>query len=384
MVKRNGLVALLGVTLLLLVSFTTSFIPRASGLAHASGGGAVSTIKGLHSISVVGSTQFILDAKGQTISVDANPYGVAIAPSGTTPGGTLHAGDIVVTNFGATGTGTTLVRFPQKAGPGHLYNTGSNSGVNGPVAEAFNPTGNDWIANSNANNVEILDTSGNLAVTITSPLFNKPWGQAFNGGVANPKDGSVAAFFSTNAADGTLDRIDIIPNGGSVTFKVYQIGQLGWTSSPAVATIAPQGMAWVSTWYWAGNTYQDVLFVNDPANNRIAAYPNSSTINTSSKKSTDKGITVFKGKPLNTAAGLAINPINGDILVVNQLDNNIVELNPSTGTVVGTRTLDNVPVNPSNGTGSALFGLAATTDSKGNLVVYFTDDLTNTLDMLSV
>jgi hypothetical protein len=49
---------------------------------------------------------------------------------------------------------------------------------------------------------------------------------------------------------------------------------------------------------------------------------------------------------------------------------------------VGTRALDNVPVNPKTGNGSALFGVAATTDAKGNLEIFFTDDNTNTLNAL--
>lgn len=195
--------------------------------------------------------------------------------------------------------------------------------------------------------------------------------------------GSFEAFFSTNAADGTIDRIDVVPVSQGFVFKVFQIGQLPWKSTHAVPVIAPQGMAWAPTWNWNGQTYSDVLFVVDAARNRIAAYPNSSTRNTTSKRVTDQGMTVFQGAPLNTPAGLALNPLNGDLLMVNQLDNNIVELS-SSGQVVGTRVLDNTPVNPKTGAGSALFGLAATTDAGGNLVVYFSDDLTNSLNELSV
>src|SRR5260370_2878066 len=74
----------------------------------------VTTINNLNRISVVGSTAFIVDGHGKTISVDPNPYGVAIVPKGmpasTTPG-SLKPGDLVVTDFGANSTGTTLVRF---------------------------------------------------------------------------------------------------------------------------------------------------------------------------------------------------------------------------------------------------------------------------------
>jgi hypothetical protein len=198
----------------------------------------------------------------------------------------------------------------------------------------------------------------------------------------------VAAFFSTNFDDGTIDRIDIVLRSGKVTFPVYQIGKLPTTSTAAVPFVSAQGMAWVPSWVYYGQTFHDVLFVVDPADNRIAAYPNSSTTNTTSIPTTDRGITVFEGAPLNTPAGLAMNPLNGDLLVVNQLDNNLVEIGPPTqghdAQVVAIRTLDKARVNLKNGAGSALFGIAATTDAAGNLKVYFTDDNTNTLDALVI
>jgi hypothetical protein len=46
--------------------------------------------------------------------------------------------------------------------------------------------------------------------------------------------------------------------------------------------------------------------------------------------------------------------------------------------------LDNVPVDAQTGNGSALIGVVASTDALENLEVFFTDDNTNTLDVLSV
>jgi hypothetical protein len=343
----------------------------------------VASINGLTRISVVGSTAFILDARGHTISVDANPYGVAIAPPSTPVSnvpGSLRAGDIVVTNIGGNDTGTTLVRFPAKMGPGRLFNTMTSPGTKGPADQAFNTlTGTDWVSNVSGNNVQIFKPDGTVLVTITNPMFNKPWGQAFNHGIHNPQDGAVGSFFATNVANATIVRIDVIPAKGLPTFKVFQIGQL--TSAGKETKI---GVTWIPSLQIGGHLFSDVLLALDPANNRIAAYPNSTTSNTTSMRSTSKGITVFQGKPLNMPGGLAINPLNGDLLVVNLNDNNLVELNMSQGKVVGTRLLDNVPVDPMSGNGSALFGVAATTDSKGNLAVFFTDDNTNTLDELSV
>jgi DNA-binding beta-propeller fold protein YncE len=79
--------------------------------------------------------------------------------------------------------------------------------------------------------------------------------------------------------------------------------------------------------------------------------------------------------------GFAINPLNGDLLVVNLADNNLVELNMTQRKVVGVKQIDPAVVD-AQGNGSALFGVAASKDDKGNLRVFFTDDNTNTLDVL--
>jgi DNA-binding beta-propeller fold protein YncE len=336
----------------------------------------ITTIQGLNKIVEIGSTAFILDAHNNTIAVDPNPYDVAIAPANTSkmPNG-LKPGDLVVTNFGANQTGTTLVRFSAQGGPGHLFNTMANTGTKGPADEAFNTiTGTLWVANMGANNIQVFTPNGQLLLTVKSPLFNHPWGQAFNHGLRNPNDGAFAAFFSTNATDATIDRIDLISTSGATHFQVTQIGRL--TGMGKQTFMAAK---WVPSLQLQGKKYSDVLLVLDPAKNRIAAYPNAST---SKANMTNMGMTVFQGAPLNTPGGLAINPINGDLLVVNGGDNNLVELNPSQGKVVGTRALDNVPVDLKTGTGSALFGVTASTDAKGNLQVFFTDDNTNTLNVL--
>ncbi len=340
-----------------------------------------STIGDLHTVSPVASTMFVVDGAGKTVTTDANPYGIAIAPSSVANmPGAVKPGDLVVTNFGANQTGKTLVRIPNKQGPAHLLNNMMNKGTNGPADEAFNTmTGSNWVANTSGNNIQVFDTNGKVTATITNPLFNMPWGQAFNGGVHNPNDGATASFFSTNAADGTIDRIDLIPSGydGKVTFKVFQIGQLAHTGKQTFIAIT-----WVSKLRVGNNTYSDVLLALDTVNNRIAAYPNSSTHHTQNTKSTNQGMTVFKGNPLQGPVGLTVSPTTGHLLVVNSQKNDLVELNLSTGKVVGDVQIDNVPVDADTGNGSALFGVAAATDENGNLEVYFTDDNTNTVNVL--
>ncbi len=342
-------------------------------------GRVATTINNLTRISVVGSTAFILDGHGHTISADANPYGIVIAPNSMVPGA-LRPGDILVTNFGGMNTGTTLVRFPAGKGPGLLFNTMTTPGIKGPAFETLNPlTGTDWVANFTGNNIQVFNPNGTLKVTITNPMFKMPWAMASNHGMRNPLDGATGSFFTTNTGDATIDRIDVVPTKNGSIFRVFQIGQLTQVNGGTKLNAT-----WVPSLQIGGRRLSDVLLVLDIANNRVAAYPNSTTMNTTATRSTNKGITVFQGKPLNAPAGLAVNPLNGDLLVVNMNDNNLVEINLSQGRAVGVRQLDNVPVDAQSGNGSALFGVAAAADSRGNLEVFFTDDNLNALMVLTV
>jgi hypothetical protein len=382
--KRSSLavIASVGIFALTLVLVVSPLFARgATTYAIKAGNQVSSTINRLSRIAVVGSTAFIVDARGRTIAVDSNPYGVTIVPSNipasNTPG-ILKVGDVLVSNIGANDTGTTLVRFPAKGGPGSLFNTVANPGTKGPNAEVFNTlSGNLWVANASGNDVQVFKPTGSVLMSITNPLFHKPWGLAFNHGMPKPNDGSVAAFFVTNVADATIDRIEIIPGRAAPSFRVSQIGQ--FAHSGAETKIA---VTWVPSLRLRGTIYSDVLLAIDGATNRIAAFPNSSTRNATTTGSTDKGVTLFQGSPLNSPIGFTFNPLNGDLLVVNQNDNNLVELNLAQRRVVGIRQLDNVPVDAQTGNGSALIGVTANTDVMGNLEVFFTDDNTNTLDVL--
>ncbi|MGC8649543.1 MAG: hypothetical protein ACP5S8_01055, partial [Hydrogenobaculum sp.] len=131
----------------------------------------------------------------------------------------------------------------------------------------------------------------------------------------------------------------------------------------------------------------DTLYVASTQDNAIYAFPCASTIS-----NTIAPIKVYQGSPLDAPLGLTMNPINGDLITVNQLNNNMVEIAPNMQSlsqcqetfspqVVDVRQVDSVPVNPNAGTGSALFGVLATTYN-GSLVVYYTDSNYNTLNVL--
>lgn len=247
-------------------------------------------------------------------------------PTSNAPG-TLKADDIVVSDIGNNDAGTTLVRFTAKGGPSYLFNTVAIPGAKGPSAEAFNTrSGNEWVANVSGKNVQVFKPNGNVLLTTTNPLFNKPWGLGFNHATPNPKEGSIAAFLATNVADATIDRIAIIPSHGAPSSRVYQIGQLA-ESGPETKI----AVTWIPSLQLHGKMYSDVFLATDPVTNRIAAFANSSTSNTTPIRSAQKGITIFQGPPLATPAGLTINPLDGDLLVTNQDTNDLVELKPSQG-----------------------------------------------------
>ena len=346
---------------------------------------AATTITGLTTIAKVSST---VDAKNG----DTNPYAVILVPASTattttTPTPSFQPGDLLVSNFsnsgGTNGAGTTIEDIrPSAATPAPV--TFSNV-VNGPVALALNANQTAlWVANfgsatdGSAGDVQVLKATGQTFAygNIKNNALAGSWGQAFNGEAAGATP--APAFFDTNVLTGGIYRLQGFPSTSAgpnfAAATITQIGALGHSGSNNNNAVGPQGMVYISA--------TDTLYIVDAVANRIVSFSNVSTAAAISQPTV-----VFSGTPLNQPAGLALNPLNGDLLVVNQGDNNLVELSlPATmssaypATVVATKALDATPV--VNGAGAALFGITATQDAGGNLMVYFTNDNTNTLQVL--
>ncbi len=300
--------------------------PTSKSFAHA---GGITTINGLQTITQIGSTTNILDANGNAITANPDPYKIAIAPANLAPN--LRAGDVLVSNIGNDTHGVTIVKFTQQLGTGQQFNTMPGDGVLGPAGLVFD-NGKVLVGNSTGNDVLVLNPNGTLFTTIQSPLFNGPWGIT----VGRPKSGSsrggLVSFFTANKFDGKILRVDVtVPqDGGAMQFNVVQIGQYALND-----TVSKIDLHWMPKLKVGSQTLRDVLLTIDPAGNRVAAFANSSTL-----QAVGTPMTVFQGTPLNVPGGLAINPLNGDILVVNLMDNNLVELNAKLGTVVGVKQID--------------------------------------------
>jgi hypothetical protein len=330
----------------------------------------ITTIVGLNNIQQIGSTQNINDVNGNAIMANPNPYKVVVVPENMR---TLARGTVLVSNIGNDGTtGTTIVKFDPFPSTGVQFNA-VTSGLQGPAELSFN-SDHLLVANSKGgNSIQVLNPDGSLFTSITNPLFNNPWGVTTGfPNVFSP----ISTFFVGNKSDAKVLRVDVQEEsiGATPTFKVTQIAQLALMAGGETKI----DMRWVPALKVGDEFLFDVLVVQDPAQNRIAAIPNASRLNTS----TGTGTTIFQGTPLNVPGGIAINPFNSDILVVNLNDNNLVEINPENASVVGVKTIDPLVVD-AMGDNAALFGVTATVDKKGDLLIFYTDDNTNTLNALS-
>ena len=337
------------------------------------------TIAGLHKVRVVATTV-------DPTNGDQNPYGLVIVPESAATTGLLAPGDLLVSNINNSnnvmGLGTTIERIrPSMSDPTpETFFSGAAS----PIAMVLNANATSvWIANYGLDqngikgNVDVVNNKGALFAhgSIDDSRLWGSWGQGFNG---QPVGGTVPpVFFDTNVLTGAVYRLEKFaataqgPNFAAAT--ITQIAELGHAGNTILNVVGPQGMAW--------SKINDTLYIADPVNNRIVAVPHSTTA------TNGWFYTVYHGRPLNQPAGIALNPINGDLLVVNQGDNKLIEIAPSADDpddshVVGIRLLDKTEVQ-AGGVGSALFGVAATTDEDGNLAVYFTNDNTNTVNLLS-
>ncbi len=321
---------------------------------------------------------------------DANPYSLAIVPI---TAGHLTAGNVLVTDFnngaGLAGAGTSIMQVDPATGSSSLFFQGSAAnGIVGPVGIALNPAKDIvWLGDYGpANAAGVYDGSnGSVALvspagaavpgalfdntTTDMPIFNGVWGQA-----VSDVNGSVS-FYWTNAGNGTTGqggggiwRLDpLAGNTGQPLGSTYTLLAKGLPASPAGSTAAtaagPQGMVF--------DPANDTLYVSDDATNEIVAIP---AANSATGPATP--IVVRAGGPLHAPQQLAIDPSNGNLLVVNgAVNNDLVELTTS-GRVVGVKNI--APESPAG----SLFGLAATTVN-GQTVIYFDNSATGSLEALA-
>jgi hypothetical protein len=325
---------------------------------------ASSILKMLKRQVVIGST---IDSEHDQL----NPYGLTVAPS---TAGDFTAGDLVVCNFNAKsnrqGTGFTIVALHPHPGarPRLVSDSRKLLGCN---ALALSPGDDIWAAAFKAHDNPVISASGALEANIKGRPFYHPFGQVF----AQPTSGNPA-FYETNAADGTVVRINL---GSSFTFDVVARGFPINRGRPG-SILAPSGLAY--------NPNGDILYVVDGTNNSVTALSNVSTIPNNgvmvskngrhfSGKSGSDAHLVYAGRPLDSPISSAL-LFNGNLVVGNTGNpsgqNIMVELSPS-GQVLDVRNID-------RGASGAIFGMVATGTSAADTKLYFNDDNDNNLQVL--
>jgi hypothetical protein len=314
---------------------------------------------------------------------DINPYGIAVVRATK---GMLVQGNILVSNFNNSanlqGTGITIVEIapsgksklfatiqagdlPGKCPGGVGLTTALVALRQGWVIVGSLPTTDGTAATAQAGCLIVLNSRGRVVETISGSPINGPWDMtALDNGdsavlfVTNVLNGTVAANGNT-VNDGTVVRINLriseeqMPR---VTSQTIIGSGFPERTDPAALVIGPTGVG----------LEDNTLYVADTLANRIAAIPNALTRTTSA----GTGKTISTNESLNGPLGLVIAP-NGDILVANSGDGNLVETTPS-GSQVAVKTVE------SGGAGT-LFGIAIAPNAKG---VYFVDDGTNQLQLL--
>lgn len=323
-----------------------------------------SILKELDEEVVIGST---VDSKFHQL----NPYGLTVAPSTT---GDFTKGDLVVCNFNAKnnkqGTGFTIVALHPKPGSKPMLVSHDKTLV-GCNALALGPADDIWAAAFTANDNPVLSSTGKLEVNIKGKPFDHPFGQIF----AQPKSGN-AAFYATNAGDGTVVRINL---GSTFTYDVIAKGFAVNHGKPG-SIFGPSGLAY--------DPSGDTLYVVDGTNNTLVAFSSVSQIpnggitvgkdgKTFKGPSASSARLVFAGAPLNGPISSAL-LFNGNLIVGNTADpdgkNIMVEIS-SQGKLLATRNVD-------KGAAGSIFGMVATGTSEKNTKLYFNDDNHNDLRVL--
>ncbi len=330
-----------------------------------------SILRRLDDITTIGSTV-------DPIIGDQNPYGLDIAKSDQ---GKLEAGDLVVCNFNdaanVQGTGTTIIALHPHPGA-TTTRIAQDSSLLGCTEIALAPDDTIWASAFAANDNPLVSPSGTVLTTLPGGPWHGPFGQTF---APNPGPFGGAAFYESNAGDGSIVRININP-GPTFTFDVIATGFPINGGVPG-SILGPSGLQY--------DAKHDRLYIVDGTNNALYAFRHVSTIpahgivvsgTTFSGPFKHRARLIFAGAPLNGPISSALFD-NGHLVLGNTLDpagkNLMVEITPN-GRVLFVRNVD-------TGAAGALFGMVATGSTKrndfGDTRLYFNDDNDNTVKVLT-
>jgi hypothetical protein len=315
-------------------------------------------------------------------SGDVNPYGVAFVPENFAGGGTIAAGDVLVSNFNngsnLQGTGTTIVQLRPRGplappGTANVYFTSPLGGLstalgvlrNGFVIVGNVPTTDGTIATIGQGALQVIDRHGQLVQTWTDAQFlDGPWDLAVD------DHGDRALIFVSNVLNGTVSRLDVSVGPKGLTLKSKTILASGYPHVPNAAALilGPTGLAF--------DEAADTLFVASTADNTIYAIPHAG----SRTSPVTRGAVAFADSHLRGPLALRFAP-NGDLLTANGDAVNADVLHPSEIVEFTTWGQFVREYNVDSSQGGA-FGLDTLPEGPFNYAVI--DDVTNSLTVTSL
>jgi hypothetical protein len=319
---------------------------------------------------------------------DQNPYALIIAPVSA---GSVRQGDVLVDNFNNNGnlqgTGSTIVDYRPSTGqtttfaaiphnlPGCPGGIGLSTAMimlrSGWVIVGSAPSTDGTTKTLGAGCLILLDANGHVAGTITGPQIDDPWGN-----MAVIDHGDSAILFLSNVGFGigapgqpaqskaTVLRLNLsIPAGKPPVVTAQTVIGSGFSAQAdaGVFLIGPTGLA-------LGKNGE--LYVSDAIGNQIVSIPDAAT----RVDSAGTGKVVASAGLLNRPLAMDRAP-NGDLLVVNGLNGQVVEIDPATGKQKGAMWIDADEAQSPPGSGD-LFGIVAAPGAKG---FYYVEDDVNTL-----
>jgi hypothetical protein len=250
---------------------------------------------------------------------DVNPYGVAFVPNDFPTGGTIAAGDVLVSNFNSSantqGTGTTIVQLTPSgmlAPPGGTatsFFTSSQPGLTtalGVLRGGFVLVGNVPTKDGTFNTIgqgmlQVIDLHGTLVDTWSDPAFlDGPWDLTID------DHGATAHVFVSNVLNGTVSRLDVMVGAADVKVLKKTTIAMGYTHVPnaGALVLGPTGLAY--------DAETDTLFVASTADNAIYAVANATHATTA----VNRGMLTFADSHLRGPLALRFAP-NGNLITAN-------------------------------------------------------------------
>ena len=319
---------------------------------------------------------------------DQNPYAMVVAP---VTSGSMRQNDLLVDNFNNSknlqGTGSTIIDYRPSTGQTSTFATiphdlaGCPGGVGLSTAMVMLKSG--WVIVGSAPSTDgttktlgrgcliVLDSSGKVAGTIAGPEIADPWGN-----MAWIDKGNTATLFVSNAGFGiggpgqpvqntaTVLRIGLsIPAGKPprVTSETVIGRGFGAQADAGVFLIGPTGLT-------LGKHGE--LYVSDAIGNQVVSIPDATT----RTDSAGTGRVISQTGLLNRPLAMDMAP-NGNLLVVNGLNGQVVEIDPATGKQLGAQWIDADEAQTPPGSGD-LFGIVMNPSGKG---FYYVEDDVNTV-----